>query len=173
MPDSGRLDADPNLVTRSEFASRNGWSKSYVSKLGGEGRLVLTEDGKHVLVAESLARIKETSGALERASAPVVPVQVRADRDRKEFYDAEQARLDLEKRVGKLLDKPDVLAVVADAAAALRSRLESFPPRLAPQLAAQGGNEARIKAILADAVEHLLDDLSSRFAKLAELGTED
>jgi hypothetical protein len=172
MADSGHLD-NPNVVTRSEFARLNEWSKSYVSKLGSESRLVLTDDGKHVLVAESLARIKDTSGALERVSAPVVAPQVRADRDRKEFYDAEQARLDLEKRVGKLLDKPDVLSAVADAAAAVRSKLENLPPRLAPQLAAQGGNEQRIRLILADHIEQLLDDLSSRFAKLAELGTED
>lgn len=33
-------------LTKSEFAARRGWSKSYVSKLASQDRLVLTDDGK-------------------------------------------------------------------------------------------------------------------------------
>lgn len=164
--------ADPNLQTRSAFAAANNWSKSYVSKLGAEGRLVLTDDGKLVRVRESLDRIAATTGAPERASAPAVPPQFRVDRDRKEFYDAENARLDLEARMGKLLARADVMSVMSDAAVTLRTRLEGWPPRLAPQLAALGGNEQRIKAVLAEHIELALADLSQRFAKLAELGQD-
>lgn len=159
---------DANIVSKAEFARQNDWQKSYISKLAGQGRLVLTDDGK-VMSRESLARIAATTGAPERASPPAVQPQFRADRDRKEFYDAENARLDLEARTGKLLNKADVLSVVADAAVGLRARLESWPPRLAPQIAALGGNEARISALLADHIETALGDLSQRFAKLAEL----
>ncbi len=159
-------------VTRTEFAALQGWSKSYVSKLGSEGRLVLTEDGKLVKVAESLARIAATTGAPERASAPAVSPQYRGDRDRREFYDAENARLDLERRLGKLVDKADVLAVVADAAVQLRTRLEALPPRLAPQIAALGGNEQRVRLMLTDELERLLADMAHRFGKLAELGQD-
>lgn len=159
-------------VTRSEFARLQGWSKSYVSKLGSEGRLVLTEDGKLVQVAETLALIAKTTGAPERASAPAVSPQYRGDRDRREFYDAENARLDLEKRLGKLVERSDVLAVVADAAVQLRTRLEALPPRLAPQLAALAGNEQRVRLMLADEIERLLSDMAHRFGKLAEMGSD-
>ena len=46
-------------LTKSEFAARHGWSKSYVSKLAKQDRLVLTADGKvdvdatELLLAES------------------------------------------------------------------------------------------------------------------------
>lgn len=159
---------DGNLMTRAEFARANGWSKSYVTKLGDAGRLVLSDDGKLVLAAESLQRIRETTGAPERASAPAVSPQYRGDRDRKEFYDAENARLDLEERVGGLLQRGDVLAVTAEAAVLMRQRLEGWRDRLAPQLAALGGNEQRIRALLHDQVHQLLQDMSRRFERLAE-----
>jgi hypothetical protein len=158
--------ADPNIVSKSKFAEANGWSKPYVSKLTAEGRLVLTEDGK-VLARESLARIAATTGAPERASAAVVPPQFRADRDRREFYDAENSRLDLEERTGKLMNRADVVSVVADVGVSLRARLEAWPDRLAPQIAALGGNESRIRALLAEHVEISLGELSRGFSKLA------
>ncbi|MCO7516434.1 terminase small subunit [Pseudomonas guariconensis] len=48
-----------SYLTKSEFAARHGWSKSYVSKLAKQDRLVLTDDGKvdveatEALLAES------------------------------------------------------------------------------------------------------------------------
>ena len=47
-------------ITLSEFARLKGWSPSYVTKLKADGRLVLTENGKRVLVEESVVRIEET-----------------------------------------------------------------------------------------------------------------
>lgn len=157
---------DANIVSKSEFAKQNGWAKSYVSKLVGEGRLVLTEDGK-VMVAESLERIQATTNATDRASAPAVPPAVRVDRDRKEFYDAENARLDLEERTGRLLAAQDVVGTLADAAAMIRATLEAWPDDLAPDLAALGGDEARIRAHLLNATEVILTELATRFGKLA------
>jgi hypothetical protein len=160
--------ADDNIVSKAEFARRNSWSKSYVTKLKDEGRLVLTEDNQ-VMVAESLARIAETTGAPERASAPAVSPQYRGDRDRKEFYDAENARLDLEARLGRTLGTADVRGVCANVAVTLRTRLETWPARLAPQLAALGGNEASIRRFLTDHVEQALAEISRGFAKLDDL----
>lgn len=169
-------DTDPNLLTRSQFAAANDWNKSYVTKLGKAGRLVLTDDGELVKVKESLALIAATTGAPERAAPQVqaaAPPVVRIDRDRKEFYDAENARLDLEQRTGKLMVRADVLAVVADVAVTLRSRLETWPHRLAPQLAALGGDEAAIRAVLAEHVQTALASMSDRFNRLAaQPGTE-
>ncbi|MCO8167856.1 terminase small subunit [Pseudomonas sp. 21LCFQ02] len=39
------------VMSKSEFAARRGWSKSYVSKLASQDRLVLTPDGKVELEA--------------------------------------------------------------------------------------------------------------------------
>lgn len=50
----------PATATFSEFASLHGCTKPYVTALRKAGRLVLTDDGKKVRVAESLARIEAT-----------------------------------------------------------------------------------------------------------------
>lgn len=39
------------VISKSEFAARRGWAKSYVSKLASQDRLVLTPDGKVELEA--------------------------------------------------------------------------------------------------------------------------
>lgn len=158
---------DDNLCTQQEFAARNGWVKSYVSKLKTEGRLVMTDDGKRVLARESLELIAQTTGAPERASAAVVPVQFRVDRDRKEFYDAENARLDLEERVGKLVSKSEVTAALVDAGTALRTTLEAWADNLSPELAALNGDEARIRATVRGQVSQVLTEISRKFTKLA------
>ena len=47
------------VISKTEFAARRGWAKSYVSKLANQDRLVLTDDGKidleatEALLAES------------------------------------------------------------------------------------------------------------------------
>lgn len=40
-----------HFLTKTEFAARRGWAKSYVTKLDQQGRLVLTDDGKIDVVA--------------------------------------------------------------------------------------------------------------------------
>jgi hypothetical protein len=50
----------PGELSFADFARRKGWKRHYVTQLKGEGRLVLSEDGKRVRVAESLARIEAT-----------------------------------------------------------------------------------------------------------------
>jgi hypothetical protein len=50
----------PETATLREFAGIARFRPSYVTQLKAEDRLVLTEDGKRVRVAESLARIEAT-----------------------------------------------------------------------------------------------------------------
>lgn len=142
----------PAFCRQAEFARLQGWSKSYVTALKQAGRLVLADDGL-VDVQASLARIQATTEAVERASPPAVPPPQRADRDRKEFYDAENARLDLEERLGRLMRAEQVLEAVADAGALFAAQLDALPARLAPELAGLGGDEGRIQAVLAEALE--------------------
>lgn len=156
----------PAACNQAEFGRLHGWGKSYVSKLKLQGRLVFTHD-KLVDVRASLARIQAETGAPERASAPAVSPSTRSDRDRQAFYDAEKSKLDLEERIGALLAADQVLSALADAAVTLRTSLETWPDRLSPEIAALGGDEARIRARLADHVEGALEEISRRFSDLA------
>jgi len=52
--------ADTNLMTIAEFSAHLGYGRTYGYQLQKEGRLVMAEDGKHVLVAESIARVRVT-----------------------------------------------------------------------------------------------------------------
>ena len=47
-------------MTQAEFARHIGANRSYVTQLKQAGRLVLAEDGKHVLADESIQRINQT-----------------------------------------------------------------------------------------------------------------
>lgn len=151
--------------TQAEFARMQGWGRSYVTKLKLEGRLVM--DGELVDVAASIARIQATTERRDIASPPAVSHSARSDRDRQAFYDAERSRLDLEERVGRLLARDDMLAVLNDAAVTLRSALETWPERLSPALATLAGDEARMRAHLAEHVEAALAEVSRRFGDLA------
>lgn len=59
----------PEIITFTEFARLQGVRPSYVTKLKDHGRLVLTEDGKRVRVAESIALIEQTAGGRIDVSA--------------------------------------------------------------------------------------------------------
>lgn len=54
------MTAPQEILGFREFASRFGWKPSYVTELKRAGRLVLTEDGRKVRVAESLQLIEDT-----------------------------------------------------------------------------------------------------------------
>lgn len=49
-----------NIMSIGQFNSHMGYKGRYAYQLAKEGRLVLAEDGKRVLVAESIRRIEET-----------------------------------------------------------------------------------------------------------------
>ena len=154
----------PQSLSQSEFARHLGVGRSYVTALKKQGRLVLADDGK-VLVAPSMESIAKTSGAPERAA--VVTPNYSDAKERKEHYAAELARMDLEERIGKLMQADDVKAAIADAATTLRTRLESLPDQLAPQLAATS-DEQQVRAMLADAVEMALGEMAEQFGKVSK-----
>lgn len=177
----------PNTMTRAEFAAHLGVRRSYITKLGHAGRLVLTEDGKRVIVEATKERIQDTRdpnrkdvvdrNAAQRRGEPLpenegddiaVPGQriTHAEaKAAKEFYLAENARLDYEERCGKLLERNQVRMSIADAAATLRAALEALPPRLAPGLA--GKDETYIQAVLTEHIELALTELAHKFSRAA------
>jgi hypothetical protein len=152
--------------TQAEFAAAQGWSKSYVTKLKQEGRLVLSPAGLVDFTA-SLDSIKATSGAPERAAPAVQGKPYSDSQDRERFYSAELKRLELERETKQLRSASEVASAVDDAGVLVRSTVEGWRDRLPPQLAALGGDEARIAAFMRSECEHLLRRLSEKFAALA------
>jgi hypothetical protein len=91
--------------------------------------------------------------------------QARAMREK---YAAMQAKISYEKEIGLLLVAHDVKMAVADGDALIRNRLEALPDILAPQLAAEK-DEQRIRALLSDQIEYLLDELSRSFKSMEKI----
>lgn len=150
-------------LTKSEFAARRGWSKSYVSKLANQDRLVLSADGKvHVeateaLLAESADPSKAAVAArheenrVERdvrshlqpgGDTPAVQPLVQQPgkgpdfqkaRAHREYYLAQLAEAEFNKVQGNLVERKSV----EDAAFAAGRTLRDLVFGLAPQLAAE------------------------------------
>lgn len=157
----------PTTGTQLEFARAQGWSKSYISKLKAEGRLVFASEG--VLdFAATLARIKATTGADKRAAPAVMGAAFGDAKDRNEHYTAELARLKFEREIGAVWDAEDVRQQVARIAAELCAALDQLPDRLAPTLAALAGDETRIRAELRESVYHLRTDLAAGMASVGQ-----
>jgi hypothetical protein len=100
------------------------------------------------------------------AEAPTGNADYQSSRARREHYQALEAQRAYEVAMGKLMDAHEVASAVASAAATLRTRLESLPDVLGPQLAAIS-DEAQARATLAEAIEHALEETSRQFANIA------
>lgn len=203
--------ADTSDLSFKDFAARLGCKPSYVTQLRKDGRLVLTDDGKRVRVAESLERIQATRNparadvgqrhAADRAAKAAaartdddsaaddtddenasdepagLPPSAAAGADKignsyqaaravKERYLAMSAKRDYEISIGNLLPAADVRHAIAAAVTTLRTDLENLPDSAAPVLAAEA-DEARVRLLLADEIEHILGNLAARFEKIA------
>lgn len=199
MPEAA---AAPEVLGLRAFADRIGKRPSYVTELKAANRLVLTPDGRRVLVAESLALIADTSnpakaGVAARhaaargqggAAAPVTerqadagadsggdlapvryddPLSIRrakAQAEREEAL-ARKALREEQLELGQLLKREDVEAAIAAAATTLRTGLQNLPHALAPELAA-AATEERCQVLLANGIEHALDEMSRRFSQI-------
>lgn len=177
-------------VSLSEFARLQNWSPSYVTKLKQLGRLVLTDNGKRVLVEESRARIKQTEDpnrddvkdrhATARMGPPAEPSPLQDPNSRvgqsfaaaravKERYLALTAQLEYERSIGKVVETAAVRAAGVEAGTVLRAALENWPDHLAPVLAeGDPDREQRIRARLAEQVELMLTEISDKLKALGE-----
>lgn len=187
----------PGIATFKVFAEIIGCRPSYVTALRKSGRLVLTDDGRAVRVAESIARIEATrdpsrAGVADRHAAqrgaPLaigaddVPggegdVPPEADSDGNPDYQRWKARreraaaLREEMRLGEetkdYIRRGDAAAVVADAFVMLRAALEAMPDNLAPVLAGEA-DEGRVRVLLAEEVESILGNCAAELRKLGQ-----
>lgn len=186
----------PTTATRSEFARLQGWKPSYVTELAATGRLVLSPDGKRVLVPESLERIAATRDparlantqrhAANRAdaAAPVVDIAIPTTthhpqhdapgvgydfqnaKAKREHYAAEREHAAYLKEAGELNERSKVDAAFAHAGATIRAKLESLPSLMPPLL--YGQSESAIQNALAEQVERVLRDMADTFARLSK-----
>ena len=114
----------PATASGKEFARIAGFKPSYVTQLKGQGRLVLTDDGKRIRVAESLRLIEETRdpakaavaerhAAARAATAPAQPPQDEGDAD--DGLDASGIPLtsDAKRRAKAIADKAETDAATA------------------------------------------------------------
>lgn len=181
-----RLGVRASYVTKLEAAGRLVLSEDCrtVAVHASLARIEETKSPQNAHVADRHAKARAESA---QASVPVVLPAVAREateevdsgdgvgsgyasaRAKKESYQAEMARLDYEERCGALVPIADVAAVISDAVATLRTRIEALPEMLAAQLAPET-DESKVRARLAEAFEDLLGDLARSFSKMAADG---
>lgn len=190
----------PEQLSKRAFADRIGVKPSYVRQLEIDGRLVLTPDGKAVLVAESIARIEATRDpskqvvaerhAAERG-APAVTGHAMPPLDDGEdgsgelsgaalynFQSAKAKKMHWEAEREQTAFRKEAgelmerSAVVA-AFADAGATLRGKLEAWAAVLPPQlaGRDEAAVRATIADQVEQLLCDLSDKFGRVTGEGS--
>lgn len=185
---------ESEALTPAAFAARYGCTQPHVTGLRKAGRLVMDEDGKRILYAESVARIESTrdpaklavaqrhaearGAGLDGARPPAAgedPPPAAEDhnyqnaRAKREYYAALQEELNYRRAAGELVELAQVVAAGADIITVLRNALESAPDTLAPRLAPIA-DEQQIRAVLAEEVELILGAAAERLAEMGRAG---
>lgn len=84
--------------------------------------------------------------------------------------DAKAAERDYRISMGELLEAAEVEHLIKSAVATFRGSLENLPDVLAPELSAIS-DEGRVRVVLAEAIEHKLEELSRAFAAVGRKDT--
>lgn len=171
-----------SLMSPSEFARHIGRVPGYVTQLKDAGRLVMEgqkiDAEKSIQLIEATAdpsaqQVKERHQENREAKTEQDELTGRAGsayqqaRAMREKYNALSDKMSYEKSVGLLLVAQEVKMAIASGDAIIRNRLESLPDILAPQVAAER-DEQKIRAILADQIEYVLEDLSRTFYEMGK-----
>ena len=163
-------------MNQKEFAALIGKSEPMVVKWKQKGRLVMTDDGKRVRVAESVARLNANldpgrggdrtakpataapapaggtaaaSSAQPAAQGPSVPLNYQDEAARDKRASARQRELELAERAGALVPAERVEQRIADKVRAVVDLLASSRRRLAPALAIEA-DARQVEQILAE-----------------------
>lgn len=173
------------LLSKSAFAERQGWSPSYVTKLGKQGRLVTSADGKLVNVAETLAMLRRTSdpakehvrthhqegrtekhvGQHARSNAPAGEESGSGSADpaywsnkaRREGALADLAEHELATKRGEYVERRRVESAAFAISRMLRDSVLGLPTQLSPELAVM--TDAReIEMKLRNALRKVFED---------------
>lgn len=118
--------------------------------------------------AQLRARVTELEAQLAATDAP--PPAEASDyhrhRSERERYAALAAKRDYEASIGALVRADDVASAAGAAVTLLRTRLEALPDMIAPCMVAVSEQQAR--ALIAEQVEHALEELARQFAQIAK-----
>lgn len=176
--------ADQVIVKESPtmFARRIGMSKSHVTKLKQDDRLVTEVKGKRwvVLVEESLARIKETEDPnrqdvaqrhakardakedpekIEDPDLAAQSLSYQKSRAKNEHFKALQQEAEYKKFIGELVEVAAVKKIGADLGAYLRTSLENMADQMSAELAVIK-DPALVHSAMIEHVEHVLNEIS-------------
>lgn len=176
-------------LTKSEFAARHGWSKSYVSKLAKQERLVLADDGKvdveatELLLAESADPSKAAVAArheenrverdvrsqLQPGLGPLAVLQpdpapggahnFQKAKAHREYYLAQLAEAEFNKVQGNLVERKAVEDAAYTAGRMLRDQLFGLAPQLAAELVGMS-DPWEIEKHLSSAFRRVLTEVS-------------
>ena len=165
------------LMSQRRYASTRGLSRTAVRKQIELGIIPVAPDGKIDAEAADRARAENldpSRGGKQPtpADAPEQPASNRppgyaTSRAIREAYNAENARLQYEERVGMLTPTKDVADAQFAIARIVRDRIQALPRRLAPMIAALA-DEREVEEALDKEVGALLDDLVSLLEGEAE-----
>lgn len=182
-------------LTKSEFAAQHGWSKSYVSKLAKQDRLVLTDDGKvdveatELLLAESADPSKAAVAArheenrverdvrsqLQPGHSPAAVLQpdpasggahnFQKAKAHREYYLAQLAEAEFNKVQGNLVERQAVEDAAYSAGRMLRDQFLGLAPQLAAELVAMTDPW--------DIEKHLIDSFRRVFTEVGKMNSAD
>ncbi|MCW7551803.1 hypothetical protein NX722_10080 [Endozoicomonas gorgoniicola] len=159
------------LLSQSEFAKRQGWSRQYVAKLVKSGKIKLV-NGKvdEQAALSALKQQAEPASALRQAPArqeafPATLTDSRqavdfvTARTMREAFKARMAKMEYEEKSGKLTDAARVRDDAFQAARMVRDALMGIPDRQADVLAAET-DPKKIRELLMNELEDILNELS-------------
>ncbi|MBF0140112.1 MAG: hypothetical protein HQL74_07515 [Magnetococcales bacterium] len=123
--------------------------------------------GPHVIPMpdNNQPRRQAQSGSAEQDQKGIPNYQT--SRAIREAYNAKIARIDFEQRMGKLVDRADVINAAFENARKIRDRINAVPSRLGASIAAlaPGTNIGAVERLLAQEFSKILDELSQYLAK--------
>lgn len=177
-------------VSKSDFARLRGVTPAMVTKWIKQGRVVLTEDGKRVVAAPSLARIEQqrdpsrggVGGRPAGSASYALPAELEAGgggapaggrgpasyaqvRTAREAYGVKQAELDYRERVGELIERKAYDRALADGLAPIVAGLETLSARIGPELAAET-DPRKVQNLLDAAVAALRRDIADTLRRM-------
>jgi hypothetical protein len=179
-------------MRKKDFADHLGVAPSYITKLIEHDRLVLTEDRKRVLVAESIARLEETKdpnrddvvdrwkrqrGTTEtQEDQPQDPpdestVSFTVARARKEHFLSLKAEREYLQMAGNLCEVADVRKAGTDIGTLVRIKIEKQEHMLADELALES-DPGRVRALIREYNESILSELSQQIIKSIDKAVE-
>lgn len=160
------------LLSQSEFAKRQGWSRQYVGKLVKSGKIKLVSGKIDPEQAQAAIKSQSEPSAELRAkprsgsTLPSAPTDSRqavdfvTARTMREAFKAKMAKMEYEEKAGKLTDASKVKAEAFRAGRIVRDSLLGIPDRLSDVLAAEQ-DPVQVRQLLIDELESILNELSS------------